>query len=71
MANQTGKRYVCEKCGATYLVTKGGDGELVCCGQPMGIKKQAVRFTVKKTTAPGQFIMPPVPAVDKTIKATF
>jgi len=38
MANQTGKRYTCNKCGATYLVTKGGNGELKCCGQPMEIK---------------------------------
>jgi desulfoferrodoxin-like iron-binding protein len=30
---------VCEKCGATYLVTKGGEGQLICCGQPMVIKK--------------------------------
>jgi desulfoferrodoxin-like iron-binding protein len=38
MANQTGKRYECKKCGAINLVTKGGDGEIKCCGQPMEIK---------------------------------
>ncbi|MBN1382414.1 MAG: desulfoferrodoxin FeS4 iron-binding domain-containing protein [Deltaproteobacteria bacterium] len=40
MANQIGKKYTCKKCGAIYIVTKGGDGKLVCCGQPMEIKKQ-------------------------------
>ncbi|MBW1785288.1 MAG: desulfoferrodoxin [Deltaproteobacteria bacterium] len=39
MANQTGKRYVCEKCGAEYIVTKGSDGELHCCGEPVKLKK--------------------------------
>lgn len=35
MANQLGKRLNCEKCGAQVLVTKGGAGEVNCCGQPM------------------------------------
>ena len=39
MANQVGKRYVCKKCGAEYIVTRGGDGTLYCCGQPMELKK--------------------------------
>lgn len=39
MANQVGKKYTCEKCGATYIVTKGGKGILICCGKPMEIKK--------------------------------
>ncbi len=34
MAN-TGEKYVCEICGQEIQVVKGGDGELVCCGQPM------------------------------------
>ncbi|MCZ6534934.1 MAG: desulfoferrodoxin [Chloroflexi bacterium] len=38
MANQTGKRYVCSKCGSEFLVTKGGDGALVCCNQPTQLK---------------------------------
>ena len=38
MANQTGKRYVCRKCGAEFIVTKGGDGELSCCQQPLELK---------------------------------
>jgi hypothetical protein len=39
MANQTGKRYVCKKCGAEYVVTRGGNGTICCCGQPMELKK--------------------------------
>ncbi|MBM3926666.1 MAG: hypothetical protein FJ320_11945 [SAR202 cluster bacterium] len=38
VANQTGKRYVCAKCGSELLVTKGGSGALTCCGQPMQLK---------------------------------
>lgn len=38
MANQTGKRYVCRQCGAEFIVTKGGDGELTCCQQPLELK---------------------------------
>ncbi len=33
--NQAGKRMKCEVCGAEVVVTKGGDGQLICCGQPM------------------------------------
>ncbi len=39
MANEVGKRYVCTKCGAEFIVTRGGDGELKCCEQSMEIKK--------------------------------
>ena len=39
MANQIGKRYLCSKCGGELIVTKGGDGALHCCGQPMAQKK--------------------------------
>jgi desulfoferrodoxin-like iron-binding protein len=35
MSNLLGKRYTCETCEAQVLVTKPGDGELVCHGQPM------------------------------------
>jgi desulfoferrodoxin-like iron-binding protein len=38
MPNQTGKRYVCEKCGSEMLVTKAGQGSLNCCGQPMQLR---------------------------------
>jgi desulfoferrodoxin-like iron-binding protein len=39
MANQVGKRYKCSKCGAEVIVTRGGAGTVMCCGQPMEIKK--------------------------------
>jgi len=39
MANQVGKRYICKKCGAELIVTRGGDGKLHCCGEPMELKK--------------------------------
>ena len=39
MANQIGKRYFCAKCGAEFVVTKGGDGTVNHCGQPMEQKK--------------------------------
>jgi desulfoferrodoxin-like iron-binding protein len=38
MPNQSGKRYVCAKCGAEMLVTKAGDGQLSCDGEPMTIR---------------------------------
>jgi desulfoferrodoxin-like iron-binding protein len=39
MANQIGKKYVCKKCGGELIVTRGGNGTLTCCGQPMELKK--------------------------------
>jgi desulfoferrodoxin-like iron-binding protein len=39
MANQLGKVYICGKCGSQVIVTKGGGGELKCCGDAMGQKK--------------------------------
>ena len=44
MANQVGKRYVCKKRGAEFIVTRGGDGQLHCCGAPMEIKKRGYAF---------------------------
>lgn len=38
MPNQTGKRYVCAGCGSEMLVTRGGEGALACCGQPMQLR---------------------------------
>ena len=35
MAVSLGKRYVCHQCGMHALCTKAGDGELICCGEPM------------------------------------
>jgi len=39
MANVVGKRYRCTKCGAEVIITKAGTGAVICCGQPMEIKK--------------------------------
>ncbi|TMB99715.1 MAG: desulfoferrodoxin [Chloroflexi bacterium] len=39
MANQVGKRYQCTVCGTEMIVTKGGDGALGCCGEPMQQKQ--------------------------------
>jgi desulfoferrodoxin-like iron-binding protein len=39
VANQVGKRYQCTKCGTEMIVTKAGDGEISCCGQPMQQKQ--------------------------------
>ncbi len=39
MANQLGKRFVCQVCGTETLCTKAGDGTVECCGKPMEIKQ--------------------------------
>jgi len=39
VANQAGKRYQCKKCNTEMIVTKGGDGSLSCCGEPMEQKQ--------------------------------
>ncbi|TAK34534.1 MAG: desulfoferrodoxin [Chloroflexota bacterium] len=39
MAIQTGKRYVCAKCGSEIIVTKAGVGALKCCSEEMQQKK--------------------------------
>ncbi len=39
MANEIGKRYRCANCGAECIVTRGGNGKIHCCGQPMELKK--------------------------------
>ncbi|MBW2370742.1 MAG: desulfoferrodoxin [Deltaproteobacteria bacterium] len=39
MANEVGKRYICKTCGAEVIVTRGGNGQLKCCGKPMELKK--------------------------------
>jgi desulfoferrodoxin-like iron-binding protein len=39
VANQVGKRYQCTKCGTEMIVTKGGEGNLSCCDQPMQLKQ--------------------------------
>jgi desulfoferrodoxin-like iron-binding protein len=38
MANETSKRYVCTSCGSEMLVTRGGEGTIACCDQPMVLR---------------------------------
>ncbi len=37
MATKVGQKYKCNICGNEVVVTNSGQGELVCCGQPMGV----------------------------------
>lgn len=37
---QRSEIYVCEMCGNIVEVLEGGDGDLVCCGQEMTLKKE-------------------------------
>jgi hypothetical protein len=39
MANQLGKRYMCEKCGTEVLCNKPGTGAIECCDAEMKIKE--------------------------------
>ena len=39
MANQLGKVYICSNCKSQVIVTKGGTGQLKCCGVAMEQKK--------------------------------
>lgn len=39
MTTQVGKKYICKVCGAEFIVTRSGKGELYCCGQKMEIKQ--------------------------------
>ena len=40
MANQIGKKYsAANAVPSSSYVTKGGNGQIVCCGQPMEQKK--------------------------------
>jgi hypothetical protein len=39
MANQLGKRYLCETCGTEVLCNKPGPGVVECCGAEMKLKE--------------------------------
>jgi hypothetical protein len=39
MANQLGKRYLCEACGTEVLCNKPGPGSVTCCDQEMKLKE--------------------------------
>ncbi|MBI2909997.1 MAG: desulfoferrodoxin [Chloroflexi bacterium] len=38
MANQLGKRFLCEVCGTQVLCTKAGGGAIQCCGKDMELQ---------------------------------
>lgn len=44
--------YKCELCGNIVEVLHGGDGELVCCGQPMGLFKENTVDAAKEKHVP-------------------
>ena len=36
--NKTGTRLACSECGAEFVVTRGGDGDLTCCDQLLVVR---------------------------------
>ncbi len=44
--------YKCETCGNIIMVLHGGNGELVCCGQPMKIFKENTVDAAKEKHVP-------------------
>ncbi len=47
---QVGQIYKCAICGNTVEVKAVGIGELVCCGQPMGLVPEKQEAPVAETT---------------------
>ena len=47
--------YQCMKCGNVVEVLKGGDGDLVCCGEPMQrmSQEEATPFLTPPEMKPG------------------
>jgi len=39
MTNATGKRFRCGECGTEVIVTKAGEGTVLCCSKPMSPKE--------------------------------
>ena len=39
VANQLGRRYVCEVCGSQVLCTKAGEGNVLCDGKEMQVQQ--------------------------------
>jgi desulfoferrodoxin-like iron-binding protein len=39
MPNLLGRRFRCETCNTEVLITKAGEGEVECCGQPMAAQQ--------------------------------
>ena len=46
---QVGQIYKCTICGNTVEVKAAGVGELICCGQPMGLVPEKQEAPVVKT----------------------
>jgi superoxide reductase len=46
---QVGQSYNCAICGNTVEVKTAGVGELVCCGQPMGLVPEKQEAPVAET----------------------
>ena len=44
--------YKCDVCGNLIEVMHGGDGELVCCGQPMKLMKEGTTDAAKEKHVP-------------------
>jgi len=44
--------YKCEPCGNLIEVMHGGEGELVCCGQPMKLMKEGTTDAAKEKHVP-------------------
>ncbi|MQG16057.1 MAG: desulfoferrodoxin [SAR202 cluster bacterium] len=38
--NKTGTRLICISCGAEFVVTRAGNGELTCCETPLDVKEK-------------------------------
>lgn len=38
MPIKPGTRYMCTKCGSEFIVTRPGEGDLKCHGQPLQVK---------------------------------
>ncbi|WP_139108636.1 desulfoferrodoxin [Caryophanon latum] len=35
MTHKMGTKLMCETCKSEFIVTKGGSGNMTCCGQPL------------------------------------
>ena len=50
--SQRGQVYKCEACGQIVKVVHEGEGELVCCGQPMVLMEEGVVDAAKEKHVP-------------------
>jgi len=54
MANETGTKLSCEICGSQVAVTKGGPGQVQCCGKAMTVVSGQRPAGVRMRTLPVQ-----------------